>query len=250
MKCHLYTHRIISAALFCCVAFLAKAQNSYMPFLADGKEWRCAKVSTVNRGDTLGQCTIAVIGDTIVNEKRCKKLQASESGDTSVRTLVAYEEDGKLYSFDGSGFVLQVDMSLKSGDRFMAGHVLTVDSIEVRGQMRRRMLIDSGVDHPGDSYLYYAVEGIGLSKDEFLNTLGGSSSNCYYVMLACSENGEVIFTQADFRANTTSISNVFARKGDYRKYGLDGMEVKTGGNPVLYIQDGKKFLWRAIKSKQ
>lgn len=188
-------------------SFLSLAETIYLPVLSNGKTW---EVATFNRydwfneiSDMTGHYNVLVAGDTIVNGLDCKKIEIVQTdGQCKTMTVMAREENGKVWKVkeDGSQFLL-FDVGLKRLDPVEAGFVVDDDVICVNGVSRKRLKIDSGVDFADGEYYYYVVEGVGVSKDEWISDGGleiaGEGEYCR--MLSCSENGEVIFTVSDFK---------------------------------------------------
>lgn len=129
-------------------------------------------------------------------------------------------------------------MNLNVGDSAWNSVVTKVDTIEVRGITRRRIFI-------GDSKLDIWVEGIGAYCDGWPSSL--PRHNAYDCILACYENGELIFTQEDFFAPavTTGISlTETTQKADDAIYDLQGRRVDKPTSNNIYIQRGRKFVQR------
>ena len=201
--------RYLKILLWACVSlcsFMSLAETTYLPVLSSGKTW---EVATFNRydwfneiSDMTGHYNVMVVGDTIVNGIDCKKIEIVQTdGQCKTMTVIAREENGKVWKVkeDGSQFLL-FDVGLKRLDQVEAGFVVDEDVICVNGVRRKRLTIDSGVDSADGEYYYFVVEGIGISKDEWISNGGldiaGEGEYCR--MLSCRENGEVIFTISDF----------------------------------------------------
>lgn len=201
-------------------------------------------MSSSERSDTTGRFTVAVAGDTIVGGAVCRKLQVTYVGAPSPAiTIAAREENGPLYRVDRGGEpVLLADMSIDEGSPVEAGSVLKADYITIDGRRLKRLTIDSGVDHGDGEWLYYVVEGIGASKDEFISS-GLRHDGEYNCIVSCHEDGRCTFRAADFAAgSTTGISRPQAcRQGkDSPAYDLSG-RLRNGIRPgEIYIKDGHK----------
>ena len=188
---------------------LSLAETTFLPVLVTGKTW---DVATFNKYDwfdgsldATGHYCVSVAGDTIVNGLDCKKIEIVRTdGQGESMTAIAREENGKVWSVkkDGTQFLL-FDIGLKKYDSVDAGFVVEEDVICVNGIKRKRLTIDSGVDVADGEYFYYVVEGIGISKDEWLinGGLGIAKDGEYCRLMSCSENGEVVFTISDFTTN-------------------------------------------------
>ncbi len=183
--------------------------HEYLPVLSEGKSWEVATVKTDSPSDTTGVYDIYVAGDTLVNNLTCKKIAiVPKNNQKSSMTAVAYEENGKVWKMTEDGTKeLLFDMGLDVNESFDAGYVLESDIITLNGVSRKRLVIDSGADC--DDYLFYVVEGIGISSDKWLiPRLGIADVGEFCTMLSCSENGETVFIDKDFKKKKKYVSLV------------------------------------------
>ena len=238
-------------------------QTTLLPVLSEGKSWEVVSIdveSAYTGGgypvDTTGYYTISVNGDTLVNSLTCKKiLIAPKDEQRSSKTAVAYEQDGKVYNVNENGEMeLLFDMGLKNHDVFNSGwgHVVGEGTICVNGINRKRLVIDSGADN--ENYLFYIVEGIGISSDEYLTVnLGVSSLYDFCCMLSCSENGEIIFTKNDFTSPLSAITTINSDKQvkSVRYYSIAGVEsaepFKGVNLKVTTWSDGSRTTEKVLK---
>ena len=124
--------------------------------------------------------------------------------------------------------------------------MLKEDYIVINGIKRKCLMIDSGVDHANGEYIYYMVEGIGLSKDEFVN-MGLIDDNIYFHrLIACYDNGKCIFSAADFPKEGTSglTTPRVIRLDDNALYDIQGRKWRNIKNGEFFIQNGKKYIKR------
>ena len=122
--------------------------------------------------------------------------------------------------------------------------VLKEDYMMIGGKRHKWLMIDSGIDHVNGEYLYYEVEGIGLSKDEFVN-MGLMDENIYFHrLIACYDNGKCIFSAADFPKNETSrlTMSPIIRLKDGTMYGIHGRKCNDIIKGEIFIQNGKKYI--------
>ena len=186
-------------------------QATFKPVLTDGKSWKVARLSEILNSteeiDTVDYYTISVLGDTVVNNRTCKKIEiVSQNNQNVSQTAVAYEENGKVWNVKDDGEMeLLFDIGLHQYEEIGAGFVVEENHIYVNGVDRKRLYIDSGVDANTNNYenlYFYIVEGIGVSNNFWLGGQTGGIGPC--VMLSCSENGETIFTSKDFTKPATN----------------------------------------------
>ena len=232
--------------------FCKSEERPYMPVLTEGRLWKLSytyRDTWQDIPDTY--MTIAVAGDSIVDGKKCKKLLVDYRNLTEVvypQYIVAYETGGRVYRIDGGGEEhLVMNINLHQGDAVdIVQTVQKEDTVIVDGIKRKRLIIDSGVDHCDGEYLYYLVEGIGMSKDEFVN-LGLTDENIYFHrLIACYDNGKCVFSAADFLKEGTSGLNmpkVNCPKND-QIYDLQGRKRGSIRKGEIFIRNGKKHINR------
>ena len=234
--------------------FSKSEECAYMSVLAEGRQWKLSytyRDTWQDIPDTY--MTIAVDGDTIVDGRKCKKLLVDYRNLAEVvypQYIVAYETNGRVYRIDeGREEHLVMDMNLHQGDAVnMVQNVLKEDTVIVDGIKRKRLMIDSGVDHPDGEYLYYLVEGIGMSKDEFVN-LGLIDENIYFHrLIACYDNGKCVFSAADFLKEGTSGLNMpkVNCPQNNTMYDLQGKKRSSIKKGEIFIRNGKKYINRSI----
>ena len=207
---HYYLKKAIILALALLPLWLY-GQATFKPVLTDGRSWEVARLSEILNSteeiDTVDYYTISVLGDTVVNNQTCKKIEiVSQNGQNESQTAVAYEENGKVWNVKDDGEMeLLFDIGLHQYEEIGAGFVVEENHIYVNGVDRKRLYIDSGVDANTNNYenlYFYIVEGIGVSNNFWLGGQTGDIGPC--VMLSCSENGETIFTSEDFTKPATN----------------------------------------------
>ena len=226
--------------------------QAYQPVLAEGRMWKLSYSYRDSRQDTPdAYMTITVDGDSIVDGKTCKKLLVDYRNLVEVvypKYIVAYESNGRVYRIDEDGERHPVmDMSLHKGDVFDdINVVLKEDYIVIDGVRRKRLMIDSGVDHTNGEYIYYMVEGIGLNKDEFVS-LGLIDENIFFHrLIACYDYGKCIFSATDFDKEDTSgmtYHNVVLPT-DNSIYDLQGRTRRDIMKGEIFIRNGKKYIKR------
>lgn len=222
-------------------ATTASAQ-SFLPILSEGKTWQFV----FRHGDDEPRIyTGTVDGDTIVGERNCKRIRFGLYSDA------AFEEDGRLYCFGPESYddystdytfpELICDFNLQVGDSAWYTHVSRVDTIEVRGVQRRRIVLD-------DDWAVW-VEGIGVNWEGWpsYKPVPTSSHHVETTIDSVYENGVLVFTKEDFHAPAIStaireIDAAPARSG--QMYDLSGRAIPEARKNEIYIQDGRKRLNR------
>lgn len=231
------------------LAFAANTLNAqtFLPFLNEGKKWVFADVEIVGQKyDEQEVYTKQVDGDSIAYGLPCKRLSCEREDRDFITYGVAYEEDGRLYTFEEDYYgsynfvpVLICDMNLAVGDSAWKGHVAKVDTIEVRGVTRRRITIDQW----GQKEIW--VEGIGSSTDDWPTY---RAVHCAYSYIReCYDNGELVFTEDDFFADPvtngiTTPSMPYSK--DNRVFDLQGRRVEKPLAGGIYVRHGRKFVQR------
>jgi hypothetical protein len=231
----------------------ADAQTTFLPVLTEGKSWQVATYND-DPNNIIKVYSVSVGGDTIVNNLTCKKIDVvPKDSHMTTASPVAYEENGKVWKVEENGqMVLIFDVGLHLNEQFSGvAHVVGEDTICVNGVSRKRLKIDSGCDCI--NYMYYVVEGIGISLDECVMYLGVGNGSHPCRMVSCSENGETIFTYEDFMAPATAIATV---EGDrqvshvryYNLAGVEGAELLNGVNiKVTTYTDGSRSIEKVLK---
>ncbi len=216
MKTNLLKSFLATVMLGSMALTAAAEEQAPARLLTEGRSWLYAAVSTFD-GDTLGYYRIDVVGDTVANNRPCKKLARYNVDSPEAKTYHAVcEDNGYLYFFhknpaslnpERADSVPLVDFRLRGGevlDSYDFAHggfesdprqlrVGTPDYVEVDGTPRRRLTLK---DENRES-TYHWVEGVGAS--DLLSTLQCSChSTIRDVFVACYENGRRIFTKEDF----------------------------------------------------
>lgn len=244
--------RLLLPILLSLIVRAASAQE-LLPILSEGKSWRCAEIEYVGQEEPEATYTYFVSGDTHVNGSSYVRLgfkhETSESIKVDTTTVyyntIGLEKDGVLYCFEKdeedptvTHQIVICDMNLHVGDKVWNNQYVTqVDTIEVRGVQRRRIVLNTPLD--------VWVEGIGSHTDGWPSAL--PRHNAYDCILACYENGKLIFTEDDFFAPavSTGISTTerLPRPGS-AVYDLQGRRVSGKLSRGIYIRDGHKFAIR------
>lgn len=232
--------------------------GGYLPILVDGRLWTYGdSMAGHSKYPIIHQWSYCKIEkDSIFDGRIWKKIIGWSSIIPESLTFTSYnhEGDGVIY-FSGkdengkryfSEDFKYIDMNLKVGDDFGIGEVIKVDSINVRGVVRKRISMNSC--RPTEQEAFF-VEGIGASSDAYIDLGPGDHSETGYIRYLLSvtdENGNVIFTQEDFRAPSYSESGIVGveddAQNDDRIYDLYGQPVSNPLPGSIYICRGKKFI--------
>lgn len=255
----------------------------YHPLVKDGKTWKCQitkrmipeKIGDVEAFyDQTTTYSLRVGEDTIIAGKSYKKIyeeitaidkqliytypkEAAEEmekylhqdvGITTLYDKFLREENKKVYAHNKSTDTeyLLYDFSLLAGEKnsneFPLGEVQisSIDTIAAQGQYFRRY-------HLGENGGYEPlwVEGIGHPGGPFHSANHMVNDGTLYVLLACYEDGECIFTKDDFYnpAVTSQIGVIKNAESDVTTYDLQGRRIPEGMKPQrgVYIREGKKY---------
>ena len=234
--------------LFCMFAMVSVAQT-YVPVLSEGKVWRYATVNRYERTDTTGFYKIMVSGDTIVNHFVCKKILVQNNTNTvyhTCHTFVAYEDGGKVYKVKDNVFTLLFDIGLQKGDNIENLALVVAESETVINGIRRRIIVvDSMVDHFGEEYYYLIIEGVGVSKDEFIPNFNLGNNDEFCTLVSCTDKGTIIISEESLRNIETGIkSPTFTNRKNDAYYDLNGIKILIPQKGYLYICNGKKIVFR------
>lgn len=249
----------IMISYFAVIVAQHKPENEqYLPIMVDGRLWTYGdSMAGHSKYPIIHQWYYSKIEkDTVYDGKRWKKIikWSNVRPEELIYTNYYHEEAGVVY-FSGwdeadkpffSNEYKRIDMNLKVGDDFGIGEVIKVDSINVRGVVRKRISMNSC--RPTEQEAFF-VEGIGASSNAYVDLGPGDHSETGYIRYLLSvtdENGNVIFTQEDFRAPSYSESGIVGveddAQNDDRIYDLYGQPVSNPLPGSIYIRRGKKFI--------
>lgn len=215
----------------------------YKDMLTDGTKWECMAVSE-DPSSTMTTYTIEVKGDTLIDNRVCKQV-CSQDGNVN---KVMFEEGRKLYIINADNVPeVFLDFNLQQYDRIDDVAVTDVNSIENQGNSYRIITIDTGLDcnsrFTGDTapWSYTLIEGIGVSKDEFL---AGhrllQEENAVSYLLRCWKDGTLVY-QVPFYETMTGIIQT-PPESDTAIYDLQGRRLKNKLQKGIVIIDGKKII--------
>ena len=186
---------------------VSAADEDYRPLLKVGKawDWYCRAAAYAHEWNR----HYAVVGDTIVDGEQCYKVFAEQTDINTGEVVlggtgVFLEKDRKFFLRQGSTWNMIYNFNMNVGDVVTNGdtfkrEVIAVDSITVKGETYRRMIMNDTYIDRYDTICgtTYWVEGIGgmcgmLTTDSWRPY---GLPNC---LSACYEDGKRIFTGWDF----------------------------------------------------
>ena len=226
---------IVAASISSLQSKAAKpSASAAQELLTDGKVWNCVqRMYNDQTGEYDRPFTITVVGDTIVSDVKCKRLEQVWNDDTATLLhFAALERDARVYLVIDEEQREFLNFNLSVGDFDGVGRVIAVDEVTVSGISRKRITIDR------NGHLQYLVEGIGLSDD----WLRYSIQNSYYTaLLSVTEHGSQVFAARDFTKDTTDIHSANDQNdGQHaQSFDLSGRRA-TKSTHGLVIIDGHK----------
>lgn len=215
----------------------------YSEMLTDGTVWECLAVSADNPSLT-HTYTIRVTGDALIGERSCRQVSSQEQG----IILSMFEEGRKIYviNADNTPEVL-LDFGLLEQDELdEATSVTGIHTLHNQGYDYRTITIDTGQDSPsrfvGDTHpsLYSLIEGVGVSKDEYLRPFLTDGSTVSH-LLRCWKNGRLVYQAPG--SETVSVSTIPSEPTPIL-YDLQGRKVGSPSRKGIYIKDDKKIIRR------
>ena len=227
---------------FLLLSILSFGQELYKPFLEEGKVWTYHYYNEFTGHEFYE--SLAVSGDTIVDNKSYKRITDVETGNYRY----GMREDGqKVFATypHYTGEVLLYDFGLNEGDAFQLydddngsnpnawATVVSVDTVVV-GNRAFRVLDVRPKDMMG--WPNWWVEGIGGMNHLTSNYL--STGNCYVFSL-CQLDGETIFTHKDCRTVGIHEQQYLTKKEISTFYNIQGRQIQNATKGI-YIRDGRK----------
>lgn len=216
----------------------------YNTMLTDGTRWDYLTVQKSNPQD-MSTSTVEVVGDTIIGSRTCRVVA---SPDHRINKVV-FEEGRKLYLVgdDDSPSVL-LDFGLEHGDVLDEVTSVLTGTTENQDYSYRTIIIQTGREcasyFAGDTtpWSYTLIEGIGVSKDEFLpqDCLLRSENTISY-LLRCWKNGRLVYRIPLYEA-VAGINKMAVET--HQLYDLQGRQLRNAPRKGLYINGDKKIIRR------
>ena len=237
------------------------AQSSSRPFLEEGKIWKYEfwDVSYIDDIDMFnGILSLVIRGDTIINNRNCFKSYLTMRG-KSEYFVALYEEGGKVYFYDDGSvspsllydFGISIEDSVYCNDLDEYIYCLDIDTIDVCGELyaRYHFYNDFSNVFVGNERIYgyefftYWIDGIGGVRWPFKKPFYGKAMTEFK---SCTLDDRMLFTQEDFYQIANIKSAITESPSDNRQeiYDLQGRRVQTPQRGGLYIQGGRKFIFR------
>lgn len=219
------------------------------PVFKDGKVWEIRSV-LVNKSE-MPTFSRVVTGDTIVNNRFCKKLERLENGEIVPNSAqIWYEEDNRIYSNTSSPDRLYYDLGADVGDEYpwMKSDVLEVRHVTVCGVERRVVEFYRTYRENLEDRDYW-IEGVGPVYGSVCAGLPrpGFSDLLHHEIVACYEDGRKIFDLEEFEQTMKEILAIEGVECDVDDsnepvYDLFGRRVAKPVPGQIYISKGKKFV--------
>lgn len=216
----------------------------YDEMLLAGTTWECLEVST-KQPDNMRIYTLQVKADTLIAERRCQNVYSPEKN----IQVTMFEEGRKVYivNREDTPEVL-LDFGLQEGDRLNEVMSVYVDTIENQGYKYRRIYIDTGADcssyFQGDTepWAYYLIEGIGVSKDQYLwGQRPFNDENTISYLLRCWKEDTLVY-QAPGYESIQGISGIRTAANPPLLYDLQGRRLNGIPQKGIYIHGNKKLI--------
>ena len=219
----------------------------YDEMLLAGTVWECLEVPATQPGD-MRTYTIQVKADVTLAGRQCKRVYSPEKD----IWLTLLEEGRKIYvvSDDETPAVL-LDFGLQEGDGKEPMRI-TTGTIENQGYSYRRILINTGlnVSSPiaadATPWCYSLIEGIGISKDEFLtcpHPFSGEGTVTY--LLRCWKDGTLVYQASEYAP--LGIGEVRPASSQPQTYDLQGRPVAHPTRGIYIMQQGGKAIKTVIR---
>lgn len=222
------------------------SEDCYHPFVSESNVWY---LQSDNSEEKNGVTTYFFQGDTIINEDKCLRMYYKDSKEGIQKPLGYWTEKNHqvyYYQRSSSSPELFYDFSLESNEQIIirgcSVRVISVDTINIRGNLYRCLYIDYSSKNGGSThYEDIWIEGIGsvYTFQPFYQLMAGMG----YRLLSYTLDGNVAVTRDDYNQIVTQISST-KRIIEINQaiYDLQGRRVTTPQKNGLYIKNGKKFV--------
>ena len=236
----------------------------YHPLVVEGKEWHMLYNNT-EASDIYPDYEFCyfIKGDTIISGLSCKKLYVyNKDNDQSTDYIMALiEADGKvLFIPKGSqktyilyDFNIPIGKTTIINDAIHPEWMIKISNnedsfISINGINRHCFLVNRVADSDGDTIMDFPcgfwIEGIGSELGPLNTWLFGASGNNNF-LLYCDVNGQRVFTQSEFKENSTGIQVSNSRKErdiSFPTYTIAGHITPSDAIKGIYIKNGKKYI--------
>lgn len=221
----------------------------YEKMLTDGTAWECLAVQTGNPGKS-DIYNIQVKGDTIIGERHCKLVYSPEYD----KTMTVFEEGRKVYAVNAEGAPeVLLDFGVQEKDVVDGdAQVACIEAMANQGYTHKTITIDTG-NTDAISYFkgdtepqnYYLIEGVGISKDQYLedSRFVGKEETVSY-LLRCWKGGVLVYQVPGYDPDGIEGVSEVANPHDGMLYDLQGRCLSTRPDKGFYISGNKKFIVR------
>ena len=205
-----------------------------------------------------------ISGDTLIDDRSYVKLYRQEEAEAPVYWMGLYEEGGTIYwcnrgETQAERFIEYNPIHLNEHimDIYMPNMTDEIDYVTVND----RLFIRHNYSFGYTGMIVTAVEGVGYEQCGILGMFFGFTPSNYVRFEACYENGECIFTAADFyklgiNTGIKSVNNeplgeqseTLATKGTQEctmnnvLFDLQGRRIQGSPKHGVYILNGKKVM--------
>lgn len=249
--------KLLGVAMLVAVMFASTERvHAYLPFIEDGRSWEY--VDSLSGDDrtpdhyievTIGG-NVNVDGNVWVKRDFEWHFYNYPNANGTLFNDYLCDKDGLLYRGTNPENLqipsnrLIIDMNLKEGDTFIEGEVTKVDSICVRGIVRKRISMYTNCCKPQKTAVF--VEGIGADNDSYFPDGPISYSDNRFLSKVRDKAGNVIFTQEDFHAPSYSPSGIADAMAEESKddemYDIYGRRISNPERGTIYIRGGRKYV--------
>ena len=229
---------------FSFISLHMSAENDYQSMLVVGRKWNFYEINAE-------PFSLGVTEMMEFNGRKCYKLCTLENGvPLSETARYMYEKDCKVYMWNNENeWNCKMDFGLSLGESMSTYKVLNVDTIEIKGIKRRRLMFENQSASSDFPPLCW-VEGIGSPYTGPIGILGSATvPGSYYgaIVLSIYDGDECIFTLDDFtkeayHAEPVGINAINVSNTSAPVYDLQGRRIQGEPQKGMYIRGGKKYV--------
>lgn len=273
-------------AMLAVIAFSYLNAWAYEPMYVEGKKWSFRYVDK-HFGDLLKQICYEVAGDTVIGGKTIKIIREwgilgvhayerlhdlPEISKPYVRTLLRYEDKGKVYAYENGSLRLLMDFDSPVNTVYnyhfdeidgipynpadIEYRIENCDTVNIHGKALKRVSVISKMDPAMriTSYMennkvvsnHVWIEGVGPLDSREMMSLDPSDRYSLEFDLCIFSDDTYVDREAYIQLPAASIEGVEAdgATDDAKIYDLEGRRVEHPVEGHIYIRDGKKFVWK------
>ena len=199
-----------------------------------------------------------ISGDTLIDGRSYVKLYRQEESEAPVYWMGLYEEGGTIYWCNRGK--TQAERFIEYNPIYLNEHITDIYMPDMRDEIdyvtvNDRLFIRHNYSFGYTGMIVTAVEGVGYEQCGILGMFFGFTPSNYVRFEACYEDGECIFTAADFYKPgiNTGIESMYngqdAKNNGMQEgtrnnvlYDLQGRRIQGSPKHGVYIQNGKKVM--------